>query len=118
MAGSARSTRQHRRIRELSSSPARVGQLCRPSGRSMESAWKPHRDALLAQVLLELAHVVNAEVENAGGECCIGATFAEDVGEMSGVAGATGGDDGNRDGVGDSGSERAVKTDASAVAIH
>src|SRR5512146_836616 len=84
----------------------------------MGLAWQPHGDSLFAQVLLEFANVVDAEVEDAGGKRGIGAALAKDVAEVRRVARSAGSDDGNRHCARDSGSEFAIEADASAVAIH
>src|SRR5512140_1059783 len=97
MVESARSTRRCCRIRGPFSNLARVARLCRPSGRSRGSAWQPHGNAFLLQVLLEFAHIVNAEMEDAGGKRSIGGTSAEDIGKVLGIPRAAGGDHRNGD---------------------
>src|SRR5579863_6766436 len=90
-----RSNIQNRRKRVGVFRPAQAAQCARPSDRLKESAWQPHGNADLSELLFKRARGGDAEVEDAGGECGVGFATAKDVGKVGDGSGAARGNDGN-----------------------
>jgi hypothetical protein len=72
----------------------------------------------LCEFLFEGTGAGDAEVEDAGGEGCIGFASAKHICKVSHCACATRGDDGNADGLADGGSKLAVKTISHSIGVH
>src|SRR6202012_692915 len=99
-------------------SPEPVARCGRPSGRSRESAWQPHRYTLVRQFLLQFAYIGNAEMKDACGERRIRAAGTENVCEMLRVAGASRRDHRDAQRPADRCCQLTVETVARAVGIH
>src|SRR5260221_7694395 len=116
--GSARSRVGDRRIRGLSSSLVPIGQPCRPLDPWRGLTWPPHWNAALLQMLFEIGHADEAEMEDGSGEGRISSAGLEYLDKVLDGAGAPRGDDGNAGDGSDGTGKIHVKTILRAVAVH
>src|ERR1700733_5454081 len=84
----------------------------------MESAWQPHRDTPQGQLLLERAHVGDAEVEDAGRQRRMRLARLKYLSKVLRSPGAPGGNHRNLPCLADPGGQLTIEARPCAIGIH